>query len=665
MVNKSTKILLIGLAGLLWLLVSVIGYYYTHKPFTAALLAGLLRALWQVTVAGLIVSLSGGIGTRILNRKNQIPRLFLLSLQAALGLGIISLITLVIGATLGFLLPLFAVITLAGIWLLRGDIRDWWRGWLEMRNCWIQGGRFGRLIAVGAGVIFICALCIALAPPLRFDALTYHLSIPRAYLLAGRATYLPDNMFWGMPQQTEMLYTLAMLFGGIEAAAVLGWCFGIITLAGLLGYAADRLGVRAGWAAAACLLAGATFSASLGWGYTEWPVMLYGLGMMILLEPGQGEKSTKSLALAGVFAGMALGTKYTAGILLVIGLVLVLVYSLRTRGRAIFPLVIFFGAAVLSASPWWIKNALATGNPFYPLLFPSGAMDSLRLSLYQGNLVYKDWRAVILLPWQATVWGVEGGEGYSASIGALLLGFSLLAGIGWRSRKSAEQNAISHAALITLLGFLIWAVASRISGLLIQTRLYAAFFPAWAVLGAAGYTALAKIEIPALRFGRLAGVLILLVFGLNVFETGLQTLQTGAFEALFRLRTSREYLAGNLGQYSPAMEAIQSLPATAHVLMLWETRSLDCLPQCDPDEVIDNWFHDIRTLGSPQAALESWQKQGYTHLLYYRLGAEFVRHHDLRYTGEDWEALEALFAKLPPPIIFGDIYLLYELGPSK
>src|SRR4030067_705588 len=99
--------------------------------------------------------------------------------------------------------------------------------------------------------------------------------------------------------------------------------------------------------------------------------------------------------------------------------------------------------------------------------------------------------------------------------------------------------------------------------------------------------------------------------------------------------------------YATAMQAIQKLPEDALVLMLWEPRSLYCLPKCVPDEVIDRWKHDLFTWKEPGAILKNWQASGYTHLLYYRFGADFVRMEDIRYSTSDWETLDTLLVGLP------------------
>ncbi|MBM3153479.1 MAG: glycosyltransferase family 39 protein, partial [Chloroflexi bacterium] len=546
--------------------------------------------------------------------------------------------------------------------LLQKSIRGWWSSLGRVKGWLARAGWFEKCISLVTLVLLLLALSTAVAPPLKFDALSYHLAIPRSYLLEGRIIYLPDNMFWGMPQEMESLFTLVTLFGGVEAAPLLGWLMGGLALAGIFDFTAHRFNRAAAYAACASLLAGETLAASLGWGYVEWPLMLFGAATSFLLVAWLEKPDLRLAALGGILAGMSLSIKYTAGIVLLCSLV-VLAASFSRVGlrKGIFSLLVFGACACLAMTPWLAKNALATGNPFYPLLFPSGAMDSTRLHFYQDVPIYKDWKEVVLLPWQATIWGVEGKSGYSASIGPLLLGLGALFWIGWRTRPVSQRNALTVAAWMTLTGLAGWAIASRFSGLLIQSRLYMGIFPAWALLSGAGFDALQRLEVRRVRFGRIAKVLILLPLVFNLFETGSGWLDNRPLEVIAAFQTRAEYIAAQTGSYGPAMEGIASLPDGSKVVMLWEPREYYCLPRCDGDEIIDRWYHETHTHPDALSVIESWKAEGYTHLLLNAFGAEYVEQETAMFDRRDWEMLEDLLSLLPLPEAYGQSYLLYPL----
>jgi hypothetical protein len=668
--QDKNRRLLTGVLAFLGFTGLTIAYFIVHKPFTPDLALHLGTALGRLIAVTLLVVAAGGLGRRLLPMAalDTMP-LACLALQAALGLGLLGLGVLALGV-LGGLRPWVGWLSLALLlfWLRRSALAwlDQWRG---LDQAWRPAGRLGNFLAVCIALVLAFTLLSALSPPVRFDALTYHLVLPRLYLGAGRFYDVPQNIFWGMPQAAEMLYTWALALAGDPAAPVLGWAFGVLALAGLLGFGLQKFDAETAWVGAAALVSGFTLASALSWGYADWLVMLFGVAWLIVLEAWVSDRRPQYLILAGALAGLAIGAKYTAGILLLCGAVVLVFYSRQSARLALMNLLRYGLAAGLAAAPWLVKNLLTTGNPLYPFLFPAGAMSELRLALYQGGQPFGGWQDVFLLPLRATFIGVEGGPGYSASIGPLLFGLSLCAGLGWRLRPASAKEAIRAAALIVATGVLAWMVLGRFSSYLLQSRLYFAFFPALAFLAGAGFSGLQGLAVPQVRLGRLASFLIALVVGLNTFEVGVNTLQQQAPAAALGLKPAEQYLDDNLGWYAPATQAVRSLPAGERALLLWEPRSLYCLPRCDPDEVLDRWMRARYDTpgGAPadnSAILQAWRAAGYTHLLYYRLGADFIHQEGrMPYTEADWQALEALLGDLRLVQDFGGAYQLYSMVP--
>ena len=661
-----------------WLAAVVAIYYVSHKPFSPELAVSLGLAAWRLVVALSIVTAAGGIGRRILKNPFISHPLARLSFEAALGFGVLSLAVLLLGAVGELRLVILGPVLLVLLLIFARDAWGWWSDWRSILDLWRQGERLGRFIALCLSFLLLFTLVKALAPPLKFDALVYHLPLPHLYLSAGRIVYVPDIMYWGMPQNAEMLYTWAIQLGGDPAATNLAWFFGLLSLAGMAGFVAERLGELASWVSLASLLCGFTLADALSWGYVDWLAILFGVCFLIALDAWQTGGSPSGLRWAGVMAGLALGTKYTAGVLLISGL-LVILWSRRFSLRIGFLPAFQFGIiACLVSAPWWIKNALATGNPFYPGFFPAGAMDSYRLSLYQSGGHSGSWLDLAFLPVRLTFLGAEMAPGYSSSVGPLLLGLGAVAWLGWKSQSTEFRRIVKLVLMVLLPVWLIWAIGSQLAGYLLQARLYFALFPALAVLSAAGFVCLSQQILHGVRLGRLAGFLVGVVLFLNVVEVGLLTFRQAPGRVLLGLSTPDQYLEDNLGWYMPAMRAIQTLPENARVVMLWETRSLHCLPRCEPDEILDRWLWERYGAGSSgsQASasrgageiLQGWKAAGFSHVLYYRLGADFIRQEvyarrSQRYTAADWAALQELLSGLTSVADFGQAYTLYQLAP--
>ncbi len=654
---------MIFLLAIFWLAI-VLGLYYAgHKPFSVEIFEKVARHLGVFALNLAAMMVAGGLGARF--RVGRVAdKLTSLSMQAAAGVGGISLIMLIVGAAIG-VNPLvsWGLLIFLGF-TLRRDMLAWLKNWREVGSLWMRSGRLGKALGLGIGGLLALTLLVSLAPPIKFDSLVYHLAIPQAYIQSGKVRYLPELMFWGMPQIGEMIYTWLMSMGGAEAATVGGWFVGVVACIGILGSVAQIFGAAAGWVAIAALVSGYTFVDLLPSGYVDMFTIWFGAAALFSLCEWQQSGEHKALIWSGIFSGLALGSKYTAGALALSVLALIFVVdilhkSVRTRlGK---DLVVFLLPVVLVFLPWMIKNQLAVGNPFYPFFFESGSMDQHRLSYYHLP-AWGTWKRVALLPVAATILGFEGAPGFSASLGPLLLALSPFAYLRYSRRSIQQKGALLVAGIVSGAGTLTWLIASRLSGLLIQSRLYFVLFPAIALLAGAGFQALAAIHLPGLRLRRIVGAMAVLVLGFTVVEVFQVTVQRDPLGVLVGIKEPEQYLGNNLGWYYPAMQAIQALPEQASVLMLWEPRSYYCQPKCTPDEILDRWRHAVAHFKQPEIILQEWERE-YTHLLYNRFGAEFIRQEDPSYSTSDWLALNDLLERLPPPVEFGDAYLLYTLQP--
>ncbi len=651
-----------GVLGFCWFLLVVGVYFVSHKPFTLEIAINLASVLWQVFAALLIWFLAGGLGHKFLGQL-QFSRLEGFTIQAAFGLGLTGTIWLILGVTVGFGWIQGAISGLLLLIFLFKDIRAWASQLGDFTAAWNTSGRFGKYMGWEILVILLVTLSVAAAPPVKFDALVYHLRLPHLYLENGRFYYVPEIMFWGMPQIGEMLFTWAISIGGDSAAAILSWLAGLTALLGLFGLLKDRLGLPAAWSGLAALLVGFTLSSSLSWAYVDWFVIMFGTAFLIGIHAWLKQRTFRLLIITGAFAGMALGAKYTAGILVIAGVVLIIwdAYRQKQLVEAVRQLSLFLGAALLVFSPWLIKNYLATGSPIYPFIFPAGAMDQIRLDYYQGGQAWGSWLDTIFLPWRATSVGVESAPGYSASIGPFLLGLSVWAWLGKENYDPEAQRFLKNTALILVPVLILWMILGRFSSYLLQTRLYLGIFPAMAVLAGAGFQAFSQLRISNVRLGRITAILVLFIMGLTVFEVSSSALRQGSLAFGAGLTSGQAYRQQNLGLYALAIDEINALPAGSRVVFLWETRSLGCMNSCDPDEILDRWPHDLLAYENIDAIQSAWKNQGYTHVLYYKLGADFLQQEDARYKDVDWESLDQLTNRLIEVTDLSGAYQLYQI----
>lgn len=249
------------------------------------------------------------------------------------------------------------------------------RHWLQTAREGISWSTWSRAEKMGAAAIAIVALVHLLntyAPPTTNDELGYQASLPILYASAGRMVEMPDNFCSYYPLLAQMLYTAAALLRGLLAMKPMVWFSGFLTFLALwdLGREGLRL-TRASTLLATLLFYSSPFSSSLHAIASSdfWGVFcaLVAIRTYILWRE---DPHWHYLTLIGLCVGAGLSFRpYGAGW----AMPLLLLFLWHKNPKA------FFYAGTVGAFlflPWLLRNAVWTGNPFYPkALWPGAAAD--------------------------------------------------------------------------------------------------------------------------------------------------------------------------------------------------------------------------------------------------------------------------------------------------
>lgn len=307
-------------------------------------------------------------------------------------------------------------------------------------------------------------------------------------------------------------------------------------------------------------------------------------------------------------------------------------------------------------------RSILTGNPVYPFFLPAAEMDAVRVSVYQGATPFGEWWEGFLLPIRATLWGLESAEGYSVSIGPLLLILSLAGVLRQRALQPIEKSARDLGLVFSLSVWLFWGFGNRLSGYLIQTRMYFSIFPAFAILAALGWDAIRDLTWNNVRFSRLFGAVILLALGSSTLNLVLQTIRQDSLRIDTGWISEESYLDQNQGWYAPAVRAVNALPTGSKTLFLYEPRGLACIPACDPDEILDHWKISRMQNPNGNSVLELWKQKGYNYLMVNQAGMQFLADgSDPHHPAEEVQALQDLLSRIKLVQSFGESYQIYQL----
>jgi hypothetical protein len=309
-----------------------------------------LVRLQPLGVAALFVAACTGLGAWFARRD--------LLVAAAIGFGIFGAIVFVLALVHALVVWVFLAVGAAGIVMLVILSRADGEG-SQHATPWHSGIlRFAR--EDGIAILAATAVLLApfvLAPDVSTDALEYHLLIPKLLLEQNAIRYEPLFVESNYPSLAEYDFVPLLATGGPIAAKAFHFLCALLVL-GAIGRLARRAGGKPGIAAALFFMMPVAALTS-GW---AWNDFLFTLFVLLALDALWDER----FVLAGFLFGFATWTKYTFVLAAIPFAALLLQRWRRPRDLLRFAI-----PAAAIAAIWMTKNAVLTGNPVYPFLFPS------------------------------------------------------------------------------------------------------------------------------------------------------------------------------------------------------------------------------------------------------------------------------------------------------
>ena len=631
-----------------------------------------LDHLFDFGVALALLVICTGLGRFALARCNVVfdQPLEALTFATAVGAGIVATSILILGflsglytLSLGLLLVLLAVLARKELGELPA-LTAQGLNYLKQNS----GGRvpliFGTLV-FGAAALFM--IILALAPPVDWDALMYHVQVP-AQFLQNHRVYLPeDNLHTALVGLVHILYLPLLAVGSSSGPALLNALLALMLGVGVFSLSARFLGGQTG-----------SLSLALLWGTTTVllvaisPRVDVTLGLYLflahyaLLKALSDPSDRTHFYLAAVLLGFALGIKYHA-LLYMLGLAPLMIWVVGSRTRnltaSVGPLVLFGLLVLAAALPWLVKNWILLRAPFHPFLaettlqpwlipffgthnVPPSVNPEIFQWIWEIRLPF-NLRDAFFSPGRLTI-ELEG-TFYHANPALLLLPLWVL----------FLKNRTLNWLVIPAVGYLL---ALLISFPLTNLRY---LIPAVAPLTIVSvYMAVRSCE----RFlsAGAARVLLVLLGGLALAPSGKAAYawlsRTEALGYLIGVSSTEDYLATHLDptvrQYAPLVRFVNGqLAEDSRILMLFEARGYYLNPSVIQDNQVTNWPLLAPKL-APDTCLEA---AGISHVLlgtgalnYYVQGGldpELIR----------WKAFQQFAERCLAPIYRGPAFVLFRL----
>ncbi|MDQ7778391.1 MAG: glycosyltransferase family 39 protein [Planctomycetota bacterium] len=177
---------------------------------------------------------------------------------------------------------------------------------------------FPALLILALVVLAVTYGLTSLLPPLDYDDLEYHLGAPAEYFRAGKVYFIPHNVYASFPQLVEMTYLHSMWLldspiAGAHCGRLLNLVAGLMICAAAFATARRWLSVEIALVGVLFFYSAPAFGGHAALSYVETQLALFSfLALAAFLHSGDGSSPVRWALLAGLFAGLAFGCKYTA-----------------------------------------------------------------------------------------------------------------------------------------------------------------------------------------------------------------------------------------------------------------------------------------------------------------------------------------------------------------
>jgi len=357
---------------ILWSLTIIYVYFYRNTwPF-----GHLLNSILSITFM-LVSALGAGQKLKTVMGLTMASFLEELSITAGLGIGVLYLLFLFLGAagqfnSLAAYLLLTLVLLLSGRDLLNWikDISDKFRKYAGNRFS-ILGAFFLIVLVGGMLMLFLNSMSL----PTDSYSLSSGLGTAKRYILNGSLFYMPYNYLSNLPPAMSVLQTAGLLVYSYSTARMITLVLYLLVVISV--YSMTRKFFHRKIALFAATIAASTpvmvrfyisdhpFTGSVFYGFMAFYSFICWSGRQVYSE----SRMRNWLILSGIFSGLSLNFGFF-GLFIPSAILVMILYRVLAKSdnsdKPVNMLVYFLGSFTVSILPLFIRNAVNTGNPFFP-----------------------------------------------------------------------------------------------------------------------------------------------------------------------------------------------------------------------------------------------------------------------------------------------------------
>jgi hypothetical protein len=529
-----------------------------------------------------------------------------LAFSSLLGFGLIGYLVLAMGLT-GFLYSsILWMILISGCFLSVPAF--YFQTSSTNTPCVLKENQVYRIVTwIILGGSVLAALIRLNVPPTTADELTYHLFLPKLYLLRHAIFYLPAHVNSVFPLSTELLYSFGIALRSDIAIKGVHFLFGGVT-AWLLFLFSKRYfkDIPPFWAPLVFLTT-PIINHQMGLANNDLALTAFLFGAYFGIFRWMERGEIKWLVLAGALSGFAMGVKYLALFAIAIQFFILIVYSVMNRLPLAKMIRVFFVFALsifLVGAVWHIRSFLYTHNPIYPYLtkfFSGTGLESpLRL---EGKGFGKGPLAFLLLGWHMTYYPDKFG-GVSNQWGPLFLGF-----LPWLALVRRQEKEWRYVLLFTGMTFLLWFLSKQ------NLRFLLPALPFCCLLVAA---VLKDLMSRSLWVQKVSKILFLLFLGLDLAIAGFHLRRD--YRVALGLEKKEEYLAREMPIFRVAAYLNKMPNAQAFKILSQDQRGYYFEGEAVREVAYRKLSHYDKVFeGNPQEFYKKLREEGFSHLLIHQI----------------------------------------------
>ena len=470
------------------------------------------------------------------------------------------------------------------------------------------------------GAILIACLflgfLLVLTPAIGKDSLIYHLAVPKLFLKHHGIYFIPGNIFSHYPLYSEMLYAVGLALRGDVLAKGIHFVTALFILLGMWQFARQHISEIA-FVPLALLVFYTIPSVFLAshMAYSDLTVSLYAFLAVYAFVNWFRRREDWWLILCGVLCGVAISTKYTALLLPFLGCLGIL-WACRhhqVSNRHVLRLLFsYVTCTVVVGSPFYLKNWIMTGNPFYPFLYaifdgrgwdPEQARlyDLFVRSLGMGRGLWD----YLLLPWNVSVNASMHSPQFDGILGPVFI-LTLPFAIGMRKIAIGVKIALVYC----LFTFMFWASSAQ------QIRYLIPVFPFLAIMTAyvLSYYQRDRVAVFTVLLVIVAGSL-----GFNGYHVVRDFLKIKPLNVITGSEDRDAFLNRMIPSFAMFQYINRELPEDSKIFFIY-MKNLGYL--CDRSYYSDSMFESytiqkiLAQSSTPEGVYVSLKERGFTHILY-------------------------------------------------